>query len=480
MTVRIIEDVEEALAREVRRISFHETRTATESIFREAFDPLTGEIVQLPIQASFYDSSADASHISYPHFFISLLSSREDIYSNRVIPQYGNQELCGVATSPKAFEQVLYLGDGTIIADGNDVGTSTFRINRVEPGFLLRILSGTNIGTYIIDSVSVSNISSHTITVSNNLVEELPSLSFNSNSRVVSFVEPLDLSTIRVGDIFEDSTNQSFNITAIDYDKTEITIDGVGVPNLAADSLIRRVGDVLQFDPNLVVFTVLDPSKPVTTRGGVSTSESVGYNPQVPIDLFYLIRIDSREKDDHTAITNRIWEDFFNPPRTALPVIVRTKLSAEKELVADLPPGGSNTLNIGDNSKYSVGEKVLIFDDLLPTKSETGGFTSPFDAKIVGKLSTDQVVLDKVVPDTFTVSRKSKIVSNADYRLFMFHFVDHKTRNVEGAQYWVHEFQAIIQVWKDRQGEPKTFEGGPVQSISTPIEYNDCGIIIDD
>ena len=481
MTVRIFSDVEEAIAREVRRISFHDARTVDYTVFKEVFNVLTGEIEQIPIEPSFYDSSADASNIDYPHFFIRLLSSREDIYSGRVVPQYGNECLVPVMTSPKAFEIVLYQADGVISADGNNIETGTYRIGKVEPGFLIRIYSGSNKGTYIVDSVTLSGVGNHTITVSNNIVEDLPSLSFEVSSRIVSFVDTLDLSTVKVGDTFVDSLSTVFPITAVDSDSSKITIGGAGSPDISDGGTIVRPGDVLTFEPSLVVFSVMDPSKPVVVPGSSSNStEQLGMSPQIPLDLFYLVRIDSKEKDDHTAIANRIWEEFFNPPRTALPVVVRSKLSAEQLLTIDVTTGGSTTINIGDNSNFNVGEEVIIFDDFTPTKSTEGGFQTPFTAKVVNKISNNQLVLNTVVPDTYTVVNKTKVVSNFEFRLYMFHFVDHKTRDVEGSQYWVHEFQAIVQVWIDRQGDLKEFDGGPVQYISTPIEDLESNVILGD
>ena len=78
MSVTIFKDVEEALAREVRRITTHNNRTQDKVILRETYDPLSGEIVTSSIEPEFYDSSADASGGEYPHFFIKLLKSRED------------------------------------------------------------------------------------------------------------------------------------------------------------------------------------------------------------------------------------------------------------------------------------------------------------------------------------------------------------------------------------------------------------------
>ena len=476
MTVRIFEDVEEAIAREVRRITFHDSRTLDKVVFEESFDVLTGEIVQLPIEPSFYDSSADASNIEYPHFFIQLKKIREDRFSGREVPNYGKECPTAILTSPKAFEIVLYLGDGSIPSGGADIITSTYRIRKVEVGFLLRILVGPNKGTYTVDSVTIDPDGDHTITVSDVIVSSLPELQFNSLSRVITFLEPDDLSTVKIGDIFTDDSAATFNITAVDAPNMKITIDGVAIPDLSSGGSITRSGDILEIDPNPVVFTIMNPSKPVTAPSLPSGyTEFTFTDAQVPLDLFYQVRIDSNEKDDHTAIANRIWEEFFNPPRTALPVIVRSRLSAEQLLTVD--SDGSSTITLEDNTNYNVGDEILIFNDFSPTKSTDGGFEEPFSAKVVDKISNNQLVLSKLVPDTFKVEDKTRIVSNAEFRLYMFHFVDHMTRDVEGAQYWVHEFQAMIQVWIDRQGEPSVSQG-VIQEIATPIEDLDGNLIL--
>ena len=73
MSVTVFKDIEEAILREVRRITFHDSRTVDRTVLEDTYDPFTGELVQTPIEPSLYDSSADASHIQYPHFFQDVL-----------------------------------------------------------------------------------------------------------------------------------------------------------------------------------------------------------------------------------------------------------------------------------------------------------------------------------------------------------------------------------------------------------------------
>lgn len=462
MTIRIFRDVEEAISREVRRITFFEDRSvAPHTVLGEMFDPFTGELVQLPIEANFYDSSADTKAIHYPHFFVRLLRIQEDRDSGRVVPQYGKTSICPVKTSPKAFEIVLYQSDGVIALAGNTITTTALKIRKVLPGFLLRLINGENVGTYIVDSVVPQSDGNHIITVSSNLIINLPTLLFDVDTRVINFDTPIDIATVKVGDVFVDSASATFNITAIDLEKNSITVDGVGTPSLLATGSITRIGDVFQnADPQLVTFIAMDPSKPVLAPGGQDVYSGNAYvDPSVPLNLIYMVRIDSNERDDHIDVANRMWEEF-NPPRTALPTIVRSKASAEQLLTQDIATGGSNTLSVQDNTGFNVTDTVFLFTDLTPTKDEQGnGFQDVFSAKITGLIGTTQIVLDKIIPDSFTVDANTKIVSNAQYWLYMFHLEDHVTRDVEGAQYWVHEFTFIVQVWVDRQGLPVTFDG---------------------
>jgi hypothetical protein len=60
----------------------------------------------------------------------------------------------------------------------------------------------------------------------------------------------------------------------------------------------------------------------------------------------------------------------------------------------------------------------------------------------------------------------------------MFHFVDHVTKDVEGSQYWVHEFTFWVQIWIDRLEDIK--KTGTVTDIATDIEDIDTEYILSD
>lgn len=478
---QIFKDIEEALAREVRRISYHDERIIDRVVLRETYDPLTGEVVEDRIEPEFYDSSADAGVVQYPHVFIRLLKTREDRTTGRVVPQYGQWLESVVSTSPKAFEIVLSNSSALIPIVGNDVTVTAFQIRKAQVGMLIRLMEGNNKGTYIISNVTISNTGDHAITVDNLLVEDLPELTFNSTTRVIKFSGSVDLNTVKIGDNFLDSGSNSFSITAVNAANGQITIGGLTAPLSSQGGQIQRVGNVFtSTDLTAVKFMVLDPTKPIKTATICGTvdgaSETVGVSPPIPIDAFYLIRIDSKTRENHIDILNRVWEEF-NPPRTALPVIIRSALSVDQLLTVDIPMGGSSTISVQDSSKYNVGETLYIFDDLHPVMAVSGlSIERPFETKVIDVLSNNELLVDKVVPDTYTVKKTTRVVSNADFGLYMFHLEDHVTKDVEGSQYWVHEFTFWVQLFVDRYETPGK-SGGVVTDIQTDIEDIDDGTI---
>lgn len=381
---------------------------------------------------------------------------KEDLTTGRVIPEYGKIFTQSIATSPKAYEQIIYSFDGLIASPGNIVGTGIFKIRKVLPGYLLRVLSGNNIGTYKIATVTPNSMGNHTIILSSDLAESLPEIGFILDTRTVTFLSPVDLNTVKIGDTFTDADLTVWNITAVAAAQASITIDGLGIPSLLADSKISRIGNVLQSaDSGLVNFSVLDPTKPIISPGNCQNSTgTIAIDPSIPVDIYYLVRIDSKERSSHIDVATRMWEEF-NPPRTALPTIIRKRNSVDQLLSVNIASGGSSLIDVEDNFNYNVGDPVFVFDDFTPTKDIHGeGFQDVFTAQIVSKVGTQQLILSKPVPDTFLVENNTRIVSNAEYRLHMFHFVDHVTKDNEGAQYWSHEFTFWIQAFIDRQGEP--------------------------
>jgi hypothetical protein len=478
MSVRIFRDVEEALARMVRRITFSESITQSLTVLSESFDPITGELCKVPIEPGFFDSSANARNIQYPDFFIKLVRTREDRFTSRGVPTYGREVTTPVRNSAFAFE-IRFSGSGGIVDSVGDVfKTSHRQLRLAQTDDYLRILNGNNVGTYIIDSISFTALGPHEITLSKDLVRNLPEAAFNATTRELTFLEAVDLNTVAAtGDLFEDASSTVFTISAVDADNGIITLGGLGTPDTSSGGKIERSGDVLKsVDPSTVRFIVMDPSKPIQILGKDGAEDSTNslsrQNWAIPIDAYYLIRIDSKERANHIDILNKMWEEF-NPPRTFLPIIIRNAASAEELLTADIASGGSTTVEIGDNSKFAIGETVFFCDKLTPTRDDCGQAEQVFSSVIVDKLDADKLVLQDTIPDTFKVENNSKVISNADYCKLFMHFVDHVTRDDEGAQYWSHDWTFWIQIWVDKNEAPKVYS--VIQDICSTIE-NDEGI----
>lgn len=482
-TPRVFFDIEEAISREIRRITFFAPRTRDKTALQDTFDPFTGEIIQTPVEANYYDSSADPNHIQYPHFFVRLLKSKENLNDGLQVSQYGQWMIQPNQYAPGAYE-ITFQGQGLVEAAGDDITTPAFQINKIQPGQLIRLLEGNNIGTYIVSSVTVSMVGDHTITVSNLLVQNLPISLFDTTTRTVLFqADLIDLFTVKVGDVYTDASSTAFNITAVNASAGTIVIDGATDPDLALGGMITRASPVLaNQDLSLVRYIVMDPSKPVKVNnacGEVDQSAgSSGVSPGIPLDIYYLIRIDSKERQSHIEVLNRMWEEF-NPPRTALPVIQRSSLSAEQLLTLDVATGGTDTITVKSNLDFSIGDNVFLIDELHPTKRLDGkGFERPFESKIIAKIGTTQLQLADVVPDSYTIQNGAKIVSNSDYKLAMFHFVDHVTKDVEGSQYWVHEFTFWVQIVIDRLEQPADITA--ITDVGIDIEDFEGNVIIDD
>jgi hypothetical protein len=129
MSVRIFKDIEESLSREVRRLTYHDQITRTDTVLQDAFDPFTGEVVAIPLEPQFYDSSADTQSIDYPNIFVKLLRTREDRFTEELMPQYGKNILVPVSSSPRAYE-IIAQGSAATISAGSDVATALLKYTK--------------------------------------------------------------------------------------------------------------------------------------------------------------------------------------------------------------------------------------------------------------------------------------------------------------------------------------------------------------
>ena len=466
MSVRILKDVEEALLREFRNILYSDLRTQTFEVLQSSFDPFTGEkVVGSPLEGRFYDSSADARNIEYPHIYIKILRSSEDLTSGRLVSPYGKSVNVPIATAGRAFK-VIFSGGDLIRTAGDTITTSSIKIKFMKPNQLISILDGPNVGTYIIKQISLNGNGPHVIQLDPKLVTGCPVSSFKLATKTLTFLSPVDLNTVAAGDIFTDSTANTFTIAAIDIPNNALIINTTGAsPSVASGSFISRPGNILPVaDPDTFrSFMVLDPTMPIVGRGmlnptDANTDQTKKSDWAIPLDLHFGIIIDTKAKDDHDAVWNRVWEEF-NPPRRGLQLLVRNSQSAESLLASDLSVPSSNQLQIKDTSPFIVGQFIRIFNKL----------TLGFETQILGINSdTNTLMLADPVPNTFTIANGTSVISNADVVIWEWDFLSHRDNSTDGSQYWSHAYEYRVQVWVDKkQGEEIV---GVIKSINVSVE----------
>src|SRR5690606_37573646 len=80
-----IKDMEEALKREIRRLTTHYPQTQTNTGTQTTYNVFTGEVEPLSIKAHFYDESSNPNNIQYPRVDIRFEEIAEDRESGRMI-----------------------------------------------------------------------------------------------------------------------------------------------------------------------------------------------------------------------------------------------------------------------------------------------------------------------------------------------------------------------------------------------------------
>jgi len=453
--IRIIEDIEEALSREVRRMVFFERRQRGNPgvTFREMFDPFTGEFVRKPIEPRFFDDTADSLISTSPRFTLELLKLYEDLETSRLVPAIGNE--CVEALSSPGAYATLFGGNDLLTTNGGTSSTVTLnnrKIRSLTTDHWLRILSGENQGTYRIDSISLVGNGPHTLTLSNDLLTDLPTFKYNPASGILAFDTTVDLTAVKAGDALEDIAANSIIITAVNASDSSLAVAPGSILVSGQGAKITRSGDVLQGDDSgdVQYYLILDPSQPVS---GKSTTYRKRSYP-IPYTFVYFVKISSRERDDHNAIANRMMQ-VFNPARGTLPTIVRSDESFESETIKGIL-AGDTTIFVEDATHFYVNEKVRLFDNLdlgeeltiesVNVASNTVTFTTP-------------------VTKTYVYDNCPRLVSNYQLCYFERDFRNHITENKQSEQFWIHRFTYRIEGWIDSR----------IPDYSTEQTFEDVG-----
>lgn len=435
--VRVIEDIEEALSREVRHIVFfqHRYRGSDAVAFKEMFDVFTGEFKVKPIEPRFYDDGADSLVSSSPRFTLRLLKLFEDINTKRLMPPYG-EEIVEQLPSPGAYQ--VKLGGETLIttngAGSNSVQLTHRKIKEAQPNDWLRIITGTNIGTYIIDSIDLIGNGPHTINLSHILLNDLPTFNYNKDAGVITFDTFIDLTVVKPGDQFVDNNAHSFTIAAVNVSDSTIAIPKGSAVAVGFHATIRRNGLILQNDDlgEEQCFQILDPSEPIEDKDTRYLKKS----QLIPYTFIYYIKIVSRERDDHIAIADRMMQ-VFNPPRGMLSTIVRSQKSMDSPLVKDVNVG-DKVIFLQDASNYYPNDNIRILDNL--------SYGEEAQIQSVNTLS-NSVTLKTPIAAKYTILNEGLMSSNSEYWAFERDFMNHQTEDKEDMQLWIHRFTYRVEGW---------------------------------
>jgi hypothetical protein len=468
--VQIIEDIEEALSREVRRIIFTDEshkRSVDSSLFKECYDPFTGKQVRKPVEARYFDNTADGLGSTSPRFDIRLLKLYEDRDTKRMLPPYG-EEFIQALPAPLAYSPVIAGKDAktTNGGTGNTVTLTHRKIREVQVGEYIRLLCSDNDGTYRIESITLNGNGPHTLLLSHDLLIDIPAIHYNKDAGLITFDPFLDIKVVKSGDIFRDANGAIFTILATDMTNSTITIAPGSAITLTLGSKIYRVGDVLQQDDSGrdIKYVILDPTQIISNK---STQYRVR-NQVIPYTFLYYIKITSRERDDHITSADRMMQ-IFNPPRGSLTVLARSKTSTESKLIKDAGVGDT-ILYIENSERFYVNDIVRVYDN----------FGLGEEVKVTSvNITSNSITIDTALTQNYTVNNFGNILSNYELCTFERDFTNHITEDREDMMLWIHRFTFRIEAWVEARidtsaetelGEPTHEDIGDINFIEFALE----------
>lgn len=206
-----IKDMEEALKREIRRLTTHYPQTKTNTGSQTTYDVFTGDVNQVSLKANFYDESSNPNNIQYPRVDVRFEEVAEDRESGRMISLWEarntdyNQLVWVNQDRLPVYYRITSGNEG--ITSGNSFLIASAKTKLVSAGNILSILTGNNQGRYRVFSVDyISNV----ITLDPTLVSGIDAMSYNPQTRKLYLLNPTDLSAVKAGDVFEDANSTRF------------------------------------------------------------------------------------------------------------------------------------------------------------------------------------------------------------------------------------------------------------------------------
>jgi hypothetical protein len=463
---QVIKDLEEALKREISKISTHYQARKCEKTIQTTFDTFTGEAVSVPIEASFYDENSGSNSVTYPRFDISFDLIQEDKTSGRMISIW--EDFIGTYRTliqpnqnrPKVYETVITGRDGQ--SDGDGIILTTIKASRVTIGNLVKILSGNNRGTYEVTNV---DLLTGKLELNNELISDTEELSFNENTRKLYLLNPVDLFAVQHGDVFIDADLNEFKIQNVDTKKRELLLSGNSTPNLEVGGKVVRRGNILKnVDTNSVTYIVMDKNRPRFNELEPNlqlTDRYLTTHPSTPFNYHFTIEAKNKERQAHIETAERMTETVINRPRRAIQVLLRKYESSETEVTCGSKNGNGFQVKVADASCFCVNDSVH--------------FVNRYDVSDNNQIididyNTGVITLRNRVHTQYDEDNNAKLVSNADMKYWSLYLNNGSAIIAQDSinNFYRQEYSIRIEGWKvEKTGEK---DSGGITEVKVTLE----------
>jgi hypothetical protein len=409
MSKQVVKDIQEALLREITTLATHVQATKTNIQTETTFDVFTGEALPVDIEGNLWNESSSPNEVEYPRVDLEYVGLREDRESGRMISIWEDlnteyRELIWPNQNrPAVYNSIVSGVDGQVTTTGFKLPAIKFA--RVNSSYLVKIISGTNTGTYRIASLDSSNT---TLILDTTLVEDIQELSFNESTRKLYLLNPTDLYSVRAGDTFVDSLSAQWKILHVNTKQREIYLDGSGMPSLDVGSAIIRAGVALKnYDPTTVAYVVMDPSQPksfLQCPTATVTDAWDSAHPATPFDYSFTLEIKNKDQRSHISMVDQITGTIINRPRRSLKIVLREDESAESEVLEGPDTGWGQSVTVKDAKKFVVNDSVWVLNKYSVSEN---------NQIIDVDYATNTLTFRNKVPIQYSYKNKAIVVSNA-------------------------------------------------------------------
>lgn len=470
-----IKDMEEALKRDIRRLTTHYPQTKTNTGTQTTYNVFTGDTEPVTIKAHFYDESSNPNNIQYPRVDIRFEEIEEDRESGRMISLWEarntdyNQLTWVNQSKPPVYFRLTSGSEG--ITSGDSFLISSSKTKLVGTGNIVAILTGNNKGRYRVLSIDYIN---NVITLDPTLISGIEMMSYNPQTRKLYLLNPTDLSAVKAGDVFEDANSTRFTILNVRPDRRELYLGGAADPVLVAGASILREGDVLaNIDVSAVKYVIMDANRPVMYQPCDSqvTEGWITENYATPFNYHWTVEIKNKERQSHISIADRFTETVINRTRRALDILLRTPDSAESKVIKGPELGSSNVVTVEDASQMCVNDSVYLVND-------TG--ISENNQIVDIDYSTNQVMLRFNIPSEYNCRRDAILVTEAVLKLWGMYLIN--GNGIMGQDslnsFFRQEYRFRIEGWKEDEAS-ETTSSGIVEVIIDPKSFGGADLDCD-